>query len=88
MNLREICELGSRKYFVDKGIYHNPYPSGTPEFNEFERGWMQSLKRNEGKLVDSTDKHIPFARDDSPAQTRNVPTEAEIQAERYRAVKG
>lgn len=24
----------------------NPYPTGTHEFNEFERGWVQELKRS------------------------------------------
>jgi len=26
--------------------YANPYKPGTPEFNDFERGWVQRLKRN------------------------------------------
>ena len=46
MNADEICRLGARKYFEDRGVYRNPYPMGSPEFNEFERGWMQSLKKH------------------------------------------
>ena len=88
MDLRQIWELGSRKYFEDHGKYCNPYSNGTPEYNEFERGWMQSLKLNEGKLIGASDKYIPYARHDAPERIRNGPTEAEIQAERYRARKG
>lgn len=88
MSLKEICSLGSRKYFEDHGNYNNPYSSGTPEFNEFERGWMQSLKRDEGKLIGTLDKHVPYARHDLPERTRDIPSEAEIQAEQYRARKG
>jgi hypothetical protein len=44
-------EQGGRDYFRHKGQYRNPHPSGSTDFNEYERGWMQSLKRDEGKLV-------------------------------------
>ena len=43
--LAKINRLGRQKYFKDRGVYRNPYPPGSPEFNEFERGWMQSLKQ-------------------------------------------
>jgi hypothetical protein len=43
--LAEINRLGRMKYFEDRGAYKNPYPPGSPQFNEFERGWMQSLKQ-------------------------------------------
>lgn len=88
MNLNDICKLGAKKYFEEHGRYMNPYPNGTPEFNEFERGWMQSLKRNEGKLMTSPEKYMPYARSDFPESIRDKPSEAEIQAERYRARKG
>ncbi|GAA5172285.1 hypothetical protein [Viridibacterium curvum] len=51
MSLSEINKLGARKYFEDRGVYRNPYAAGSPEGNEFERGWMQSLKKNGGRLV-------------------------------------
>jgi hypothetical protein len=44
-------EQGRPDYFRHKGQYRNPHPSGSTDFNEYERGWMQSLKRDEGKLV-------------------------------------
>jgi hypothetical protein len=40
----EITKLGARKYFEDRGVYRNPYEIGSPEFNDFERGWMQAQK--------------------------------------------
>jgi hypothetical protein len=51
MDLREINKLGAKKYFEDHGVYRNPYPPGSAEFNEFERGWMQSLKKDNACLV-------------------------------------
>lgn len=32
-------------YLTNKGQYRNPFPAGSPEHNEFERGWSQALKR-------------------------------------------
>lgn len=49
-----IITKGKSDYFLFKGVYANPYPSGTAEFNHYERGWMQSLKLNEGKLIGET----------------------------------
>jgi hypothetical protein len=51
----EINKLGAKKYFEDRGIYRNPYPRGSPEFDEFERGWMQSLKKDGARLVNKTE---------------------------------
>ena len=48
----EIVNTGKKDYFVNKGIYKNPHPYGSPEFNAYERGWMQSLKFDNGRLVD------------------------------------
>jgi len=28
------------------GLYKNPYPVGSVEHNNFERGWSQELKKN------------------------------------------
>lgn len=88
MNLKDICKLGAKKYFEEHGKYKNPYPNGTLEFNEFERGWMQSLKRNEGKLMAMPEKYMPYAGGNFPERVRDKPSEAEILAERYRARKG
>ncbi len=67
MNLAEINKLGRRKYFEDRGVYQNPYSPGSSEFNEFERGWMQSLKQDDGGLVKQSPR--PFYGDpDATAQ--------------------
>lgn len=76
IDLTEINKLGRRKYFEDRGVYQNPYSPGSPEFNEFERGWMQSLKLNDGGLVKQS--HLPIGGE----------PDVEAQAERYRSLKG
>lgn len=80
MDLDEIIRQGAQRYFSDKGLYRNPHPPGTDAFNAFERGWMQSLKKDDGRLVSST---LPV-----PPRPVNVPTDISIQAERYRSRKG
>ncbi|MCG8517501.1 MAG: hypothetical protein MI794_05870 [Pseudomonadales bacterium] len=46
MESREIYRQGLGDYFKYKGCYHNPYPSGSQEFDDYEQGWMQSHKRS------------------------------------------
>lgn len=41
----EIIRQGKDDYFTNNGVYNNPYRAGSAEFNAYERGWMQSLKR-------------------------------------------
>ena len=37
------------KYCLTYGSkYHNPYPRGSVEHNQFERGWSQALKMYPG----------------------------------------
>jgi hypothetical protein len=59
-------QRGAREYFLHRGEYRNPFPHGSAHFNEYERGWTQSLKRNEGKLVSL----------DAPPRTSVAPTPA------------
>lgn len=49
--ISDIYNAGGADYFKDKGVYRNPHASGTEEFNSYERGWVQALKRDEGKSV-------------------------------------
>ena len=56
MTLDEITALAGRQYYEHRGRYRNPYKLGTPEFDAYERGWMQSLKRNGARLVDNPDR--------------------------------
>lgn len=51
MNFAEITALAARQYFEHRGTYRNPYAQGTQEYDAYERGWMQSLKKNDARLV-------------------------------------
>ena len=42
---------GARDYLRDAGRYPNPAPLGSDAFNKYERGWMQSLKKDDAKLI-------------------------------------
>lgn len=42
---QKIVEEGAR-HFREQTSYRNPYKLGTSEFNDFERGWVQALKRS------------------------------------------
>lgn len=57
MKPEQIRESGARDYFAMSGKYSNPYAIGTAEHDAYERGWMQSLKRDGGKRVDA--KGVP-----------------------------
>lgn len=58
-NEAEIIAQGKADYFSHKGVYVNPYKDGTPaNFNAYERGWMQSLKRDDARLVDRANPGI------------------------------
>lgn len=51
----EIIAQGKADYFSHRGVYSNPYKAGPPaHFNAYERGWMQSLKRDGASLVDTS----------------------------------
>lgn len=42
---------GMTSFHKNKGRYVNPYEIGSEEYNSFERGWTQALKRcDEGLL--------------------------------------
>lgn len=84
VTLSDINRLGARKYFENHGVYKNPYAVGTPEFNEFERGWMQSLKKDEGRLAGKGERQAE--RQSNRAATTS--SETEVAAERYRSRKG
>jgi len=38
---------GWESFYKAKGTYANPYKLNSQEFNDFERGWSQALKRCE-----------------------------------------
>jgi len=41
-----IIKEGMEAFYRDKRKYINPYKPGSDEYNDFERGWMQALKRS------------------------------------------
>ncbi|MFN3734770.1 hypothetical protein [Comamonas testosteroni] len=43
--LREIHAQGERDFYANKSEFHCPFVFGTPEYNEYERAWVQALKR-------------------------------------------
>ncbi len=59
--LVKIVEAGKRDYFLNKGKYKNPYSLGSIQFNDYERGWMQSLKCDNGRLVQLLDEEAKTA---------------------------
>ncbi len=44
--LEKVTEEGAQSYFIHKGRFVCPYAWETPEFNHFQRGWIQSQKRD------------------------------------------
>jgi hypothetical protein len=58
MTLAEITTLAAKHYFEHRGRYRNPYMRGTPEYDAYERGWMQSLKKDGARLVDKSLKGV------------------------------
>ena len=37
---------GRLSYFKNQGRYRNPHKIGTSEYDSFERGWRQAVKRH------------------------------------------
>ena len=67
--LRDRAKEEGANAVVDiKGIYKNPYPMTSQEFNHYERGWTQSLKFDGGKLVEMSNKpaQLPVATPQAP----------------------
>ncbi len=49
--MNKHIEEGGKSFHKNKGRYINPFRSGSVEFNDFERGWSQELKRSPEHLV-------------------------------------
>ncbi len=48
-----IRQQGARSYYELRGEYRNPYPSNSPEYNHFERGWSQALRKDDARQISS-----------------------------------
>jgi hypothetical protein len=84
----EIVREGEKHYFSNKGKLQNPYPVGSDEYNRFERGWVQALKKSEAGLLNSpiiSDTNFPIR--NTPTQPRTN-SEIEKRAAEYKARKG
>ena len=44
--MKRYYREGMKSFIDNKGKYINPYEVGSEEFNQFERGWSQQLKRS------------------------------------------
>jgi hypothetical protein len=42
---------GMKGFHESKVKYINPYKPGSNEYNDFERGWTQALKRSSNQLL-------------------------------------
>lgn len=85
----EIVLEGERHYFSHNGKLRNPYPIGSDEYNKFERGWVQALKKSEAGLLSSSSR--PSESEFPIRSLSNEPqkkTELEKQAAMYKARKG
>jgi hypothetical protein len=49
--MNRCIKEGMKGFHESKGKYINPYQSGSNEYNDFERGWTQALKRSSGQLL-------------------------------------
>lgn len=47
-----VVAQGRKSYWANKGKMDNPYAFGTPEYNDFERGWVQACKRDSSHTSD------------------------------------
>ena len=72
-------QRGGREYYSHRGEYRNPFPTGSDAYNEYERGWMQSLRRDDGKLV-------PFANADPLPELKHASPPSDYNA--YAELKG
>jgi len=86
MDNEDIYKLGAAMYSQEQGKYQNPYPIGSPEYNQFERGWMQSLKRDGGHL--SRSKFPSTSNKAQFVSKHNNSSKIDIQAALYRSKKG
>ncbi len=49
--MNKYIREGGRSFHESKGRYINPYNRGSTQFNDFERGWSQALKRSPEQLL-------------------------------------
>jgi len=75
---------GYKSYFQNKEKYKNPYKRGTDEYNLFERGWSQALKRHHEKSIKTSTSVQNYL----PKDSSHKETTTESSAEAYARRKG
>lgn len=79
-----IVMQGRNSYWANKGKMDISYAFGTPEYDDFERGWVQALKRDSSPTGDG----IAYTRMD-PDQSRVDAVEArKLKASAYAKASG
>lgn len=54
---RTIYHQGMNAFYEHEGKYENHFKIGSEEFDLFERGWTQALKRHRGTLPGESGKN-------------------------------
>lgn len=49
--MNKHIEEGRGSFCKNRGRYKNPYKKGTRAYDDFERGWLQALKRSPDSLL-------------------------------------
>jgi len=88
--LMEIRKRGASAYRLNRDEYRNPFPAGSQEFNEFERGWMQALKTDDSAAARMPSSNFSVGAADRSRSNGVLPIELDVEfnAERYRSLKG
>ncbi len=73
--MNKYIREGGWHFHQAKGRYRNPYAIGSSRYNDFERGWFQSLKRSPDSLFDEHET------EETPDLTREL-------IERYESERG
>lgn len=80
-----IVDQGRKSYWGNSGKMNNPYDFGTPQFNDFERGWVQACKRDSSHKSDG----IAYTRMDSDLRLGDIAEEAKkLEASAYAKASG
>ncbi len=78
-----IVDQGRKSYQANSGKMENPYDFGTPSYNDFERGWVQALKRDStpyGDGIAYTRMNPHLSRADAAEENRRLEASAYAKA--------
>lgn len=83
MKNKDAYEKGKRSYRLDGDKYQNPYRAGTDEYNSFEVGWTQQLKRSPNVPIKNDDRYREIAATEKKRQVK-----LERDSEAYYKIRG